>query len=170
MIVLIGESGSGKTTLEKELEKLGYSRIISYTTRKPRAHEIDGVHYHFVTAEEFANLKEKGFFAEVVEYNGNYYGTAAGDCRDDRVIVVEPNGLRQLKQHPGLNIKSFYLKSDDITRYLRMIGEGRSKLDALERLYNDAKVFDGIEDEVDYVVDSSVDVDTTLKQILGELK
>ena len=48
MIVLVGESASGKSSIERNLvEKHGYNRVISYTTRKPRTGEHDGVDYHF---------------------------------------------------------------------------------------------------------------------------
>ena len=48
MIVLIGESASGKSSIERCLvEDYGYNKIVSYTTRPPRAGEVDGIDYHF---------------------------------------------------------------------------------------------------------------------------
>lgn len=170
MIVLIDESGSGKSTIEKELENLGYKRIISYTTRQPRANEINGVHYNFIDKDTFKELMNQCFFAEVVYYNDNFYGTAFRDCVDDSVIVVELSGLIQLKQKPELKVKAFYLKADDIVRYNRMIQQGRPRIEVLKRLYYDAQAFKNVENYVDVVVDANGTVDETLKQILEELK
>ena len=171
MIVFIGESGSGKTTMEKELEKRGFKRTISYTTRKPRAHEVDGVHYHFVDEETFLALLASDFFAEVGVYNGNYYGTALEDCTDDKVAVVEPQGLFQLKDNPKLNVTAIYLKAKPETRFYRMMCENRSLSAILERLMNDYKTFEDIEKEVDFIVESEgfiLDIVSKVLEVINE--
>ncbi len=77
LMVLSGPSGSGKGTIVKELlaryEQMVLS--VSMTTRDPRPGEIDGVHYHFVTREEFEATIAADGFLEYAEYSGNYYGT-----------------------------------------------------------------------------------------------
>lgn len=77
LMVLSGPSGSGKGTIVKELlSRYDTMRLsVSMTTRDPRPGEVDGVHYYFVTREQFEqNIAEDGFL-EYAEYNGNYYGT-----------------------------------------------------------------------------------------------
>lgn len=78
LLILSGPSGVGKTTLCDGLlrrhPRLGLS--VSYTTRSPRGAEVDGVAYHFVTHERFAQMTEQGAFAEHAEVHGNRYGTA----------------------------------------------------------------------------------------------
>jgi guanylate kinase len=113
VILLVGESGSGKTATERALERKGFKRIISYTTRPMREGEEDGVSYYFTEPMTFLELVDAGFFAEWVKYNGNYYGTAKMDCVDDRVIVVEPEGLKQLQENIELKTISFYLKASE---------------------------------------------------------
>ena len=77
MLILIGPSASGKTEVAKLLaSKYNITKIVTYTTRKPRIHEVNGVDYHFVSVEEFAKLTEQNFFVETTYYNSNYYGTA----------------------------------------------------------------------------------------------
>ena len=49
---------------------------VSHTTRQPRPGEVDGVHYHFVSREQFEALIEQGVFFEYAEVFGNYYGTS----------------------------------------------------------------------------------------------
>jgi len=79
-VIVSGPSGVGKTTLINKLraefpDVFGFS--VSHTTRGRRAHEADGVDYHFVDREEFLRLKKEGAFLETTEYNDNLYGTSA---------------------------------------------------------------------------------------------
>jgi guanylate kinase len=77
IFVFSAPSGAGKSTILRHLVKtvpdLVYS--VSATTRKPRAGETDGVHYFFMTKEEFEAKAAGGEFAEWQQVFGNYYGT-----------------------------------------------------------------------------------------------
>lgn len=76
LTVISGFSGAGKGTIMKELiDKYDYFLSISATTRQPREGEQDGVHYHFVSREQFENMISQGDLIEWAEYVGNYYGT-----------------------------------------------------------------------------------------------
>ena len=77
LMVLSGPSGSGKGTIVKELlSRYDTMRLsVSMTTRDPRPGEEDGVHYYFVTREQFEQTIAEDGFLEYAEYNGNYYGT-----------------------------------------------------------------------------------------------
>jgi len=76
-IVLSAPSGAGKTTIYKRLmaerEDIGYS--VSCTTRPPRAGEVDGVDYHFLTPAEFERRRAAGEFAESATVHEHAYGT-----------------------------------------------------------------------------------------------
>lgn len=98
MIVLVGESASGKSSIERELIALGFNKIVTYTTRPMRKEDVDGETYHFITEEQFNDMIEKDLFAEHASYNGWQYGTAKEDCTDDKVVVLTPHGLRQLRK------------------------------------------------------------------------
>ena len=56
LILFLGESGSGKTTVQRELEKRGVKKVVTYTTRPLREGEADGVEYHFITEERLRKL------------------------------------------------------------------------------------------------------------------
>jgi guanylate kinase len=105
IVTLTGPSCAGKTTLEKRLIQEGFVSIISTTTRPPRAGEVDGDSYYFVSKSEFKRLKELGAFIETVEFNGNYYGASAKEVKKAAeegkpiVIVVEPEGLKQINAY-----------------------------------------------------------------------
>lgn len=155
MIVLVGESASGKSSIEKELVcKHGYKKITSYTTRPPRCAEVDGQDYHFISKDEFDELVKNGFFAEYASYNGWNYGTAEKDCLDDRVAVLTPHGLRQMRKVPGLNITACYINVPRRDRLIKILLRGDDIEEAYRRSLSDVGQFDGITDEVDFVINN----------------
>jgi guanylate kinase len=78
LFVISSTSGGGKGTLIRRLLDAvpGISYSVSWTTREPRPGEHDGVNYHFVTAEEFEQMRERGGFLEWAVVHGHLYGTA----------------------------------------------------------------------------------------------
>jgi len=103
-IIVSAPSGAGKTTIAKELLRrrsdLGYS--VSCTTRSPRANEVDGKDYVFLSRTEFLRRRELGEFAESAEVHGNLYGTLRSEIQ--RVLAtgkhvmmdIDPQGATQL--------------------------------------------------------------------------
>lgn len=155
MLVLVGESASGKSSIEKCLvDNYGYKKIVSYTTRKPREGEVNGVDYRFITVSQFRRLKLQGFFAETAVYNNWYYGVAKKDCTDDKVAVLTPHGLRQISKINDINITSFYINVPRRDRLIKILQRGDSIEESYRRNVSDVGMFDGIEDEVDYVIDN----------------
>ena len=77
IIIFSAASGAGKTTILDHLRSLMPQLVysISATTRKPRPHEKDGIHYFFMSVDEFREKIEADEFAEWAEVHGNYYGT-----------------------------------------------------------------------------------------------
>ena len=77
LFVVSAPAGCGKDTILEQLfartDTAGYS--VSATTRAPREGEVDGVHYHFKTREQFEQMIRGGEVLEYTEYCGNYYGT-----------------------------------------------------------------------------------------------
>lgn len=82
-VVLSAPSGVGKTTIARRLmerrQDVGYS--VSCTTRAPRAGEVDGVDYHFLSDEDFAARVARGEFAESAEVHGRRYGTLRAEVQ-----------------------------------------------------------------------------------------
>lgn len=91
-LVVTGPSGAGKSTLLRRILDDGggvFRMSVSYTTRRPRPGESDGVHYRFVSEGEFLSRAERGLFLEYSRYGGNYYGTPACRSADaDRSVTV----------------------------------------------------------------------------------
>ena len=78
LFIFTGPSGVGKGTVLGEFFKMAKNIVysVSSTTRKPRAGEIDGVHYNFIQENEFKSLIEQDAFLEWAKYSDNYYGTS----------------------------------------------------------------------------------------------
>ena len=142
MLILIGPSASGKTEVAKLLaKKYNITKIVTYTTRAPRINEINGVDYNFVSVEEFAKLTQEDFFVETTYYNSNYYGTAKKDIKDDKCVILDPNGLKSFLALNDERIISIFLDSDEKTRFNRMLLRKDSVEDAEKRLVNDRIAF-----------------------------
>jgi len=76
LFVISAPSGAGKTTVVQALRNTGrFFYSVSCTTRAPRAGEIDGTHYHFLSHAEFLAKLEVRHFLEHAQVHGDYYGT-----------------------------------------------------------------------------------------------
>lgn len=155
ILLLVGKSASGKDTIQKELIKMGMKAVVSYTTRPPRNGEIDGVTYHFITKEEFFNKEKQGFFAETTSYNvanGEtwYYGSAIEDLTDDKVFIVNPEGLRQIKRIKSLNPIAFYIMANEEIIWNRLRQRGDDSSEARRRLNADDIDFSDINKDIDF--------------------
>ncbi len=109
ILTLTGPSCSGKSTLEKMLKQAGFENVISTTTRPMREGEVDGKSYYFISKSEFKRLAAMDAFVETVEFNGNFYGVGAQEVERvfamnrPVVVVVEPEGLRQIREYANKN-------------------------------------------------------------------
>ena len=168
MLVLVGPSASGKTQAANLLiKKDGMKKMVTYTTRSMRPLEKEGVDYHFLTKEEFLKKIEENFFLEYVIYNGNYYGTSYDSISDDKVVILEPNGLKVYLEKIRDQIKVVYLESDPEIIKVRMRFRGESEADIEKRIALDATVFTKeVAALADKVIDSNyIDLATLAKEI-----
>ena len=106
LFVVSAPAGCGKDTILEQLfkctENVGYS--VSATSRAPREGEVDGVHYHFRTREQFEQMIKNEEVLEYTEYCGNYYGTPRKAVEDmlsagrDVILKIEVEGA--MRQFP----------------------------------------------------------------------
>ena len=178
IIVLLGASGSGKSTLEHELATHhGFEKIISYTTRQPRNNEENGKDYWFIDNDTFREIMNRDLFAEHDEYSQNrLYGTLKSDYVDgNKVVVLTPNGLRQLKKNcPNEDILTVLVEASlgtRVKRYIDRCGVDKFNFDdkneIASRVERDYSMFLGLEKEVDLVVHN--DEGTDIKDIINEI-
>ncbi|KTQ85166.1 MULTISPECIES: guanylate kinase [Aureimonas] len=117
MLVISSPSGAGKSTIARTLLDLDpkFSLSISVTTRKRRPSEIDGVHYHFITVEEFERLRSSDALLEWAEVHGNLYGTPRASAEKamregrDMLFDIDWQGARQLQEQAKTDIVSIFI-------------------------------------------------------------
>lgn len=105
LFVISGPSGVGKGTLVSMLLKNRpeIKLSVSATTRSPRSGEVDGVHYFFLTKDDFKNRIEYGEFFEWAEFSGNFYGTSKNFVKKmlenghNVILEIEVKGALQVK-------------------------------------------------------------------------
>lgn len=140
LLIISSPSGAGKTTLTRRLleEFPDFRFSVSHTTRKPRANEVDGRDYHFVTEEVFRKIIAENGFAEWAEVHGNLYGTSVDEIRKAHdegktgvLFDVDYQGARQIKEKFPDAVGVFILppSMDELRRRL----EGRGSDDAPSR-------------------------------------
>lgn len=180
IIALLGASGSGKSTLERELSlHHGFNKIISYTTRKPREGEENGKDYWFVDNDTFNEVLSRDLFAEYDEYSQNrLYGTTKHDYikYDDSVVVLTPNGFRQLKKNlPNECILTILVEANlgtRVKRYIDRCGVDKFNFDdaneIFSRINRDFGMFLGLEKEVDLVLHNNEG--TKIDDLIDEIK
>ncbi len=106
-----GPTASGKSTICRALaeRESGLRLSISTTTRKPRATEVEGRDYYFVSDEEFQRRKLSGLFVEHATFSDHWYGTEAAlnieraiERGEDLLLDIDVQGVRALKEKfPG---------------------------------------------------------------------
>ena len=105
LLVLSGPSGVGKTSVTKALVEQGWAGrvVVTATTRRPRPGEVDGVHYHFRTMQQFQEMLARGELLEHAEVHGNMYGVPATAVREqlaaghDVILTIDPQGAATVR-------------------------------------------------------------------------
>ena len=142
MIVLTGASASGKTVTALDLQKRhGLVKAITTTTREKRVGETDGVEYFFISKEEFQKRLAENKFVEHSIYNGNSNGCGVDQVSDNKIVVLDPNGLHSFLRLKDKNIVSFLLVVDESTRKTRMKERGDKEANIKQRIENDVNDF-----------------------------
>lgn len=147
LFVISAPSGAGKTTLCKaaleRFKKIRYS--ISYTTRQPRAGEIDHVDYHFISKAEFKRGIETGRWAEWAQVHGYYYGTCAEFIDQelaagrDILLDIDIQGTGQILKRFPASITIFIMPPslDELKKRLKKRGSDSQTV--IQRRMNNAK-------------------------------
>lgn len=173
LIGICGKSGTGKSTLAKELENLGYNKVVTDTTRPPRPGEQHGVDYYFDSEKDFTELYAEKQFVEVSQYNTVHgvwrYGTTIGaldDAGDKAVIILNPDGVKAFKKKK-INIKVVLVETNDNTIIDRLCERGDNPQEVIRRMNADEEDFADIGEYVDYTVKNENDTD--IKELAQEI-
>jgi guanylate kinase len=129
MLVLSSPSGAGKTTLTKLLrdEEPSLTLSISVTTRPRRASEVHGVHYFFITPDEFIALRERGDLLEWAEVHGNFYGSPRKEIEKalmsgkDILFDIDYQGAMQVRKTAPDDVVSIFILPPSIPELRRRL-------------------------------------------------
>jgi len=146
LIIVSGPSGAGKGTICKELISRDDSIIVSVsaTTRKPRAGEVDGISYHFLTKDRFeALIGENGFLEHACVYD-NYYGTPKDFVIEhitagrNVLLEIDIQGALQVKKKYPEGVFIFVLPPSMKTLKSRIEGRGSETPESLNKRLSSA--------------------------------
>ena len=156
LVILSGVSGAGKDTIKKELIKRmdNVISLPSFTSRKPREGEEEGVQYHFITKKEFEEKIRNNEFYEYDLHHENYYGTSKKLMNEKissgKIIVkdIEVNGtenlIKLLKNETKLVTIFLRVEKEELRRRLIQRGDNLSEDEINLRLgrldYEESKI------------------------------
>lgn len=166
IVAICGKSGSGKDTIAKHLTKMNptWHNIVSCTTRPIRDNEIDGVDYHFLTNEEFAEKVLNGDMLEATFFNNWHYGTLQSDLYNGiNIGVFDPAGFSALTENPPPDVVviGFYIICPDKIRLMRsLMREDNPDVDEIVRRYTTDK-----EDFIDFEANHNIKAGNILSNV-----
>ena len=129
LVTITAPTCAGKSFLLEALVNSGFERVVSTTDRAPRAGEIDGVHYHFMSTERSKEFEANNMFAEIVTYSGVRYGVTHAEMNRKMVgdkppmVILEPQGLEIYKSYcasRGWDVFSIYVQTPESIRLERL--------------------------------------------------
>ncbi|MBE6885498.1 MAG: guanylate kinase [Ruminococcaceae bacterium] len=160
LIVFSGPSGCGKGTCMEALLAADpeIALSVSATTRAPRPAEIDGVHYHFVTREQFLEGIETGDMLEYAEYNNCFYGTPASaverQLAEGKVVFleIEVQGALKVRQKCPEAVMIFLMPPSKEELRRRLEKRSTNTPEDIQRLLKIAEDEMSVAPEYDYIV------------------
>jgi guanylate kinase len=173
LFIVSAPSGAGKTSLVRAILQSGIDLdlSISYTTRVARSGEVDGRDYHFVSLENFEEMRRNDEFLESAQVYGNYYGTSkkwineAIESGRDVLLEIDSQGARQVRQAFPQAISLFVLPPSLEVLELRLRSRGQDSPESIGRRLASACEEVGHVSEYDYVI-----INETLDRALYDLR
>ena len=148
LLIITAPSGAGKTSITRYLmqhfPQLAFS--VSAATRSPRAHETNGVDYHFMSVEDFQKKFQNNEFVEwEMVYEGKYYGTLKTELEhiwqkhQTPVLDIDVKGAIHVKQQYPQQTLSIFIQPPSIEELKkRLIGRGTETEESLQARINKA--------------------------------
>lgn len=129
IVTVTGPSCAGKTTLVRALLKTGhFCEVVSFTSRAPRAGEVEGIDYYFKSEEDCREIIHTGKAAEFISFKGNFYGIERIEIEEKfslgkiPLVIVEPRGLEQIQKIYSKEVYSVYVDAPLKLLFERFLG------------------------------------------------
>jgi guanylate kinase len=172
LVVVSAPSGTGKTTVVERLvqRRPSIARSRSVTSRPPRAGEVDGVDYTFVTRDAFQAMVTAGEFLEWATIFGNLYGTTRRSVEatmaqgTDVVLVIDVQGSRQIRETLPRTVGIFVLPPSYTALEHRLRGRNQDSSGSIEARLATAREEILAVSDYEYVV-----VNDGLERCVGEI-
>ena len=172
LFIVSAPSGAGKSSLINALLKnhADMQVSISHTTRQPRPGEVDGVHYHFISVEQFKKLIADNEFLEWAEVFGNYYGTSRSAIVDnlrqgiDVFLDIDWQGARQIREQAPGTLGIFILPPSMQALQQRLVQRGQDSDEVIAKRMAKAQSEMQHADEYEYLI-----INDDFNQALSEL-
>jgi len=165
LVVVSGPSGVGKSTIVAELARRRPQvvPIVTATTRARRDGEVDGVHYHFLSDDEFEALIGRNGLLEHANNHGHWYGTPVDQVRGilaagrDAILTISPEGARNIRRLVPDALLVFVMPPtmEDLAERLR--SRGSESETSIERRRRDAERWMAESDDYDHVLVNETD-------------
>lgn len=180
LYIVSAPSGAGKSSLINALLDDTVSNetqlSVSHTTRDPRVGEVDGVHYNFVTTDQFKKLIEDQSFFEWAEVFGNYYGTSKVAIEEklamgiDVILDIDWQGARQVKKLLPQAKGIFILPPNLNELKLRLTKRGQDSTEVISKRMAQAQSEMSHYNEFDYIIvnDDFADAKQQFKSIIAD--
>ena len=163
IIIITAPSGAGKTSITRHLlktfpDKLAFS--ISAATREKRAHEKDGVDYHFMSVDEFKEKIQGNAFVEwEMVYEGKYYGTLKSEMQriwkagKTPLLDIDVQGALHVQQEQPEHCLSLFIEPPSVDELKRRLsGRGTETSESLATRLNKASYELSFKDQFNKVV------------------
>ncbi len=162
LFIVSAPSGAGKSSLVSAAlaEDKGLALSVSFTTRPPRAGEMNGREYHFVDRGTFDSMLQRGEFLESAEVHGNRYGTSQKWIAEARakgldiLLEIDWQGAQQVRKAFPDAVGIFIVPPSPVLKELehRLRGRGQDSEEAIQRRLRDAREEISHVAEFDYVI------------------
>ncbi len=162
LVIISGPSGVGKDTIIDALRLRDhdpeYHYVVTCTTRARRPGEVDGVDYHFLSKDAFAELRTAGGFLEANEVHGNWYGTPRSQVREaltggrDVILKIDVQGAQVVKGKVPGALLIFLIPPSLEDLFQRLRSRATETVDELEVRQRNAAIELARQEDYDYVV------------------
>lgn len=174
LLVLSSPSGAGKTTLTRLLreQEPSLTLSVSVTTRPKRSSEVHGVHYRFISIDEFTEMRDRGDLLEWAEVHGNFYGSPRREIDkalaggQDILFDIDYQGAMQVREKAASDVVSIFILPPSIPELKnRLERRAEDSADVIARRLSAAKIEIDRWRDYDYVL-----VNDDLERTFGRLR